>query len=96
MFLANADPEADLAVMRAARENIRQIAPKRLVLISSIAVLADSRGVYEDSPAQDTEGLPAYGKNRLHGALGARGLPRRAHCAPARTVTARHQEKLPL
>lgn len=65
MFLANADPEADLAVMRAARENIRQIAPKRLVLISSSAVLADSRGVYEDSPAQDTEGLPAYGKNRL-------------------------------
>lgn len=65
MFLANADPEADLAVMRAARENIRQIAPKRLVLISSIAVLADSCGVYEDSPAQDTEGLPAYGKNRL-------------------------------
>lgn len=65
MFLANADPEADLAVMRAARENIRQIAPKRLVLISSIAVLADSRGVYEDSPAQDNEGLPAYGKNRL-------------------------------
>lgn len=65
MFLANADPEADLAVMRAARENIRQIAPKRLVLISSIAVLADSRGVYEDSPAQDTEVLPAYGKNRL-------------------------------
>lgn len=65
MFLANADPEADLAVMRAARENIRQIAPKRLVLISSIAVLADSRGVYEDSPAQDTESLPAYGKNRL-------------------------------
>ena len=65
MFLANADPEADLAVMRAARENIRQIAPKRLVLISSIAVLADSRGVYEDSPAQDTEALPAYGKNRL-------------------------------
>ena len=65
MFLANADPEADLAVMRAARENIRQIAPKRLVLISSIAVLADSRGVYEDSPARDTEGLPAYGKNRL-------------------------------
>lgn len=65
MFLANADPEADLAVMRAARENIRQIAPKRLILISSIAVLADSRGVYEDSPAQDTEALPAYGKNRL-------------------------------
>ena len=65
MFLANADPDADLAVMCAARENIRAIAPKDLVLISSIAVLADSRGTYEDSPTQDTENLPAYGKNRL-------------------------------
>ena len=37
MFLANADPDADLAVMAAARENLRQIAPKQLVLISSIA-----------------------------------------------------------
>lgn len=51
--------------MRAARENIRRIAPQQLVLISSIAVLADSRGVYEDSPAQPAENLPAYGKNRL-------------------------------
>lgn len=33
MFLANANPEADLAVMRAARENIRRIAPQQLVLI---------------------------------------------------------------
>ena len=64
MFLANADPEADLAVMRAARENIRKIAPKDLVLISTIAVWPDSRGKYEDdTPAAD--GLPAYGKNRL-------------------------------
>ena len=65
MFLANADPEADLAVMRAARENLRSIAPKQLVLISSIAVLADSHGQYEDSPAQTAESLPAYGRNRL-------------------------------
>ena len=64
MFLANADPEADLAVMRAARENLRRIAPKELVLISSIAVWPDSRGKYEDdTPLPD--GLPAYGKNRL-------------------------------
>lgn len=82
MFLANADPEADLAVMRAARENIRQIAPKRLVLISSIAVLADSRGVYEDSPAQDTEGLPAYGKTVCNWSTGcARTSPTRSLCA---------------
>ena len=64
MFLANADPEADLAVMRAARENLRQIAPKQLVLISSIAVYADSRGKDEQSP-MTPDGLPAYGRNRL-------------------------------
>lgn len=64
MFLANADPEADLAVMAAARENLRRIAPKKLVLISSIAVYADSRGRDEASPMPE-EGLPAYGRNRL-------------------------------
>ena len=60
MFLAN----ADLAVMAAARENLRQIAPKQLVLISSIAVYADSRGKDEQSP-MTPDGLPAYGRNRL-------------------------------
>ena len=64
MFLANADPEADLTVMRAARENLHKIAPKELVLISSIAVYADSRGKNEDEEP-DTEGLSAYGRNRL-------------------------------
>ena len=64
MFLANADPEADLAVMAAARDNLRRIAPRRLVLISTIAVYEDSRGRDEDSP-MDSENLPAYGKNRL-------------------------------
>lgn len=64
MFLANADPEADLAVMAAARENLRKIAPKALVLISSIAVYGDSRGKDEDDEP-DAENLPAYGRNRL-------------------------------
>ncbi len=64
MFLANADPEADMEVMRTARENLRKIAPKSLVLISSIAVFADSRGRCEDD-APGTNGLPAYGRNRL-------------------------------
>ena len=64
MFLANADPEADMEVMRTARENLRKIAPKSLVLISSIAVFADSRGRCEDD-APDTDGLLAYGRNRL-------------------------------
>lgn len=64
MFLANAAPEQDLAVMRAARENIRAIRPKQLVLISTIAVYADSRGC-DESVAPAGESLPAYGKNRL-------------------------------
>ena len=45
MFLANADPDADLAVMAAARENLRQIAPKQLVLISSIGGRTGRPGV---------------------------------------------------
>ena len=64
MFLANRDPAADLAVMAAARENLRRLAPRRLVLISSIAVYRDSRGKDEASP-METEGLPPYGANRL-------------------------------
>lgn len=64
MFLANSDPAADLAVMRTARENLRRINAKKTVLISSIAVYADSRGkTEEDDPAG--EGLAAYGANRL-------------------------------
>lgn len=64
MFLANRDPEADLAVMRAARENLRRLAPKKLVLVSSICVYADSRGKTE-ADAPTPEGLAAYGANRL-------------------------------
>ena len=65
MFLANADPEADLAVMAAARENLRRIAPKQVVLVSSIAVYPDSRGRTEaDAPDPADPALPAYGRNR--------------------------------
>ena len=64
MYLANADPAADLAVMAAARENLRRLAPKKVVLISSICVFAYSRGKTEaDEPTP--EGLAPYGANRL-------------------------------
>lgn len=64
MFLANQDPEADLAVMKTARKTIKQLAPSQLVLISSICVYEDSRGKTEaDAPTPG--GLAAYGKNRL-------------------------------
>lgn len=66
MFLANADPDADLAVMAAARDNLRRIAPKSVVLVSSIAVYADSRGKDEDTPLDPADpALSAYGRNRL-------------------------------
>lgn len=64
MFLANSNASADLNVMKIARENIRRIKPKRLVLISSITVYKDSRGKDETSSIVDYI-LPAYGKNRL-------------------------------
>ncbi len=64
MFLANQDPEADLAIMRTARENIRKLNAKKTVLISSICVFEDSKGKTElDEPTM--ENLPAYGANRL-------------------------------
>lgn len=64
MFLANAAPEKDLDRMRTARENLRRIAPKRVALISTIAVFADSRGADENT-RPGGENVSAYGRNRL-------------------------------
>lgn len=64
MFLANANPEADLDLMRQARENLRQIDAKRVVLVSTVAVYADTKGGDEASP-MPTDGLAPYGANRL-------------------------------
>lgn len=64
MFLANSNPDADLKIMKEARENIRKINPKKLVLISTIAVYRDSKGNNEESD-MEANGLPAYGYNRL-------------------------------
>lgn len=63
MFLANSDPQADLEVMAAARENLRRLNGRQTVLISSICVYADSRGKTEaDAPQTPPD---AYGANRL-------------------------------
>ncbi len=63
MFLANKDPAADLAVIENAIAQIQKIAPKRLVLISTIAVYPHPQGI--DETAQiDAAALPAYGRNR--------------------------------
>lgn len=64
MFLANRDPQADRRRIEGAMENIRAIAPRCCVLVSSIAVYADSRGADEDTVI-DPSALSAYGLNRL-------------------------------
>ena len=62
-YLANTAPDKDLAVIRGAEENIRRINPKRLVLISTIDVFKEPRGVDERADI-DVEGLHPYGYNR--------------------------------
>jgi hypothetical protein len=63
MFLANKNPEADLAVIEDAAENIAKIAPKVLVLISSVAVIDDPIGTDERHEI-DVRRLTPYGRNR--------------------------------
>ncbi len=63
-FIANKFPDMDMAIMRGAVENIRKINPKKLVLISTVDVYKDPNGKDEDA-VMDTDGLEAYGKNRL-------------------------------
>lgn len=62
-YLANNMPEKDMELIIQAQENIRKIAPKKLVLISTIDVFKNPSGVDESSNI-DTEGLLAYGYNR--------------------------------
>lgn len=65
MFLANKFPEKDLESMDEAIENIRQINPKRLVLISTISVYNHPVDIDEDAII-DMESLSAYGRNRRY------------------------------
>ncbi len=70
-YLANNAPEKDMALIEQAEENIRRIAPKRLVLISTIDVFKVPYGVDENSRI-DTENLHPYGFNRYQLELWAR------------------------
>lgn len=61
-YLANKAPEEDLAVIRQAEENIARIAPKKLVLISTIDIFPVPMKVDENTiPDENNE---AYGRNR--------------------------------
>ncbi|MVB09931.1 hypothetical protein CAFE_06010 [Caprobacter fermentans] len=64
-FLADRFPDRDLADVEEAFSNIERIDPKRLVLISTIDVFSEPRGVDEKS-AVSLSGLSPYGSNRFH------------------------------
>ena len=62
-YLANSAPEKDMELVLQAEENIRRIAPKKLVLISTVDVFKTPKNVDENSPV-DTDGLHPYGYDR--------------------------------
>lgn len=63
-YLANHEPEKDIELIRQAEDNIIRIAPKRLVLISTIDVFKNPKDVDETSMVH-TDGLQAYGYHRF-------------------------------
>lgn len=62
-YLANNAPDKDMEMIRQAQKNIEKIAPKKLVLISTIDVFKTPQNVDENSVI-DTEGLHPYGYDR--------------------------------
>lgn len=62
-YLANKEPEKDLTIIRQAEENITRIAPRKLVLISTIDVFPEPVGVDENTVPEVSK--EAYGRNRL-------------------------------
>jgi len=64
-FIANKYPEEDLKIIENAIYNIKQINPKKIVLISTIDVYKEPINVDEDSEIT-LEDLQPYGKNRYH------------------------------
>ena len=67
-FLANSAPERDLELILQAEENIRQINPRKLILISNVDVYTNPVGVTEESPVLGKEGtgIQPYGLNRYY------------------------------
>ncbi len=63
MFLANNFPKKDLDIIYNAQENIKKINPKKVVLISTIAVYDNPINVNENTLI-DIDKLTAYGANR--------------------------------
>ena len=64
-FLANKEPEKDFETIKGAINNIIQINPKKVILISTIDVYKETNGINEDTKIIP-EDLQAYGKNRFY------------------------------
>ena len=62
-YLANNEPEKDMALIKQAEDNIKKINPKKLILISTVDVFKEPLNVDENSEI-DVQGLHAYGYNR--------------------------------
>lgn len=62
-YLANHEPQKDMALIQEAEANIKKIHPKKLVLISTVDVFRTPAGADETSTV-DTDGLHAYGYHR--------------------------------
>ena len=62
-FLANNNPSADMALVDEAKENIKKINPKKLVLISTIDVYKKPYDCVESTDIEE-DGLHPYGYNR--------------------------------
>lgn len=61
--MANAYPEKDKLLIEEAKQNIKAINPKKLILISTIDVFKEPINVSEESTI-DLQGLQPYGYNR--------------------------------
>ena len=64
-FLANSNPEEDMNIINGAIKNIKQINPKKLVLISTVDVFMHPIGCDENTQV-NTDGLHPYGANRFY------------------------------
>ena len=64
-WIANQNPEKDLDNINLLIDNLRYVTAGRFVLISTVDVYMDPRGVDEDTPIA-IEGLHPYGKHRFY------------------------------
>lgn len=63
-WIADRDPEADLAKLGGLVRELREVSARQVVLVSTVDVFADSRGKDEGSDPAETP-ASAYGRNRL-------------------------------